>query len=279
MRTPLILAALAVTGSIGGALFVYSGVYNPAATVQHTAPVYWLLKVAMRQAVERQAQDIHVPPLHERALINRGLHLYREHCVQCHGAPGAAPDAFAVGLMPLPANLALTAREWNDPAQLYWVIKYGIKMSGMPAWEFRLADADLWAVTAFVLTLPSLSPREYRAMTGSFIAGPVAVLKPDATATEHGSGDAKRGQVALQQYACITCHVIPGVTGAVNPVGPSLAGIASRKYLAGMLPHTRETMMLWLRSPQTAAPGSAMPDLGVSERDARDIATYLEILK
>lgn len=277
MRTLLTIAGLAFVAAIGGTLFVYSGVYNPAATEQHTAPVYWLLNVAMRQAVARRAEDIRVPPLKDRALIDTGARLYRAHCAQCHGAPGIAPDAFALGLTPLPANLALTAREWNNPAKLYWIVRYGIKMSGMPAWEFRLADEDLWAVVAFMNTLPHVSPHEYRVMMQAADAATGVADVP--LASQNDSGDVARGRVALHQYACITCHVIPGVVGAEYPVGPSLAGIANRKYLAGILPHSRETMIRWLRSPQAVAPGSAMPDLDVSERDARDIAAFLETLR
>ena len=277
MRTLLTLAGLAVITAIGGTLFVYSGVYNPAATEQHTAPVYWLLNVAMRQSVKRHAQDIHAPPLNDRALINGGFRLYRAHCAQCHGAPGIAPEAFALGLTPVPANLARTAREWKNPAELYWVAKYGIKMSGMPAWEFRLSDADLWAIVAFVAILPALSPQEYRERARA-IAPPVA---GDAASPAPGidRGNAERGKVALQQYACVACHVIPGVVGAQHPVGPSLANIASRKYLAGGIPNTPENMIWWLRFPQQVAPHSAMPDLGVTERDARDMAMFLGMLK
>lgn len=273
MRTLLILAGLAVLAVVGSGWFVYRGYYDPSATEQHTAPVYWLLNVAMRRSVERRAVDIQVPPLDDPAQIERGFGLYRAHCVQCHGAPGVAPDAFALGLTPSPANLALTVREWNDAASLYWVIKYGIKMSGMPAWSFRLADDELWAIVAFINRLPALSPDAYRRMAAS---QPLAPAPRATEAATSGDGDPDRGRIALQQYACVTCHVIPGVVGAAHPVGPSLDGIASRKYLAGRLPNTRETMIDWLRAPQRHAPGSAMPDLGVSERDARDIAAFLE---
>lgn len=278
MRTLLILAALAVVAALSGAWFVYSGLYNLSATQQHTAPVYWLLNVAMRQAVKHHAQDIRVPPLLDPALIDSGRRLYRAHCAACHGAPGIAPDAFALGLMPVPANLALTAREWKNPAELFWVAKYGIKMSGMPAWEFRLAEVELWAVVAFVGTLPALSPLEYRvAIAGDDdVKTSIVPVTIDASAA---GGDAVRGQVALQQYACVSCHVIPGVVGAASPVGPSLARIGSRKYLAGILPNTREAMVEWLRAPQRVAPGTAMPDLGVSVRDAQDIAAYLGTLR
>ena len=273
MRTLFVLAALAFAAALSGAWFVYAGLYNPAATLQHTAPVYWLLTVAMRQAVQRHARDIRVPVLTDPALLARGAALYSAHCVQCHGAPGVAPDAFALGMTPLPANLALTAREWKDPAELYWVVRYGIKMSGMPAWEFRLADVDLWAVTGFVNTLPQLSARDYQAW-----AATAAAAAPTAPSASRAV-DIARGKVALQQYACVTCHVIPGVVAANNPVGPSLAAIGSRKYLAGVLPNTPQNMARWLRAPQQVAPGSAMPDLGVSMGDARDMAAYLETLK
>jgi mono/diheme cytochrome c family protein len=276
MRTPLILVTLAAVAAIIAALFIYLGVYNPAATIQHTPPVYWLLTVAMRQSVEQRADDIRAPALDDPGRIDHGFRLYHAHCEQCHGAPGVAPAAFALGMTPLPANLALTAREWGDAAQLYWVVKYGIKMSGMPAWEFRLTDLELWNVVAFVNRLPSLSPDQYRAMAE-------AITETTPTPANNGiaesAGGAERGRVALQQYACVTCHVIPDVVGAANPVGPSLAGIAQRKYLAGTLPNSRESMIRWLRAPQLIAPGSAMPNLGVSERDARDMAAFLETLQ
>ena len=288
MRTFFILAGLGVAAVLGGACFVYAGIYNPAATVQHTAPVYWLLNVAMRQAVQRHASEIRVPPLNDRPLLARGGQLYRAHCVQCHGAPGVAPDAFALGMTPLPANLALTARAWKDPAELYWVVRYGIKMSGMPAWEFRLVDADLWAVTGFVDMLPQLSPGDYQAAVAT--AAPVAAVAnitsnaatPEPTPASSATGgpaDSARGKIALQQYACVSCHVIPGVVAANNPVGPSLAAIGSRKYLAGVLPNTSDNMVRWLRAPQQVAPNTAMPDLGVTQADARDMAAFLETLK
>jgi len=276
MRTLVILSGLAVLAIAGTALFVYSGVYNVAATRQHTAPVYWILETAMRRSVLRRVQEIEVPPLTERATIERGLRLYHPNCVPCHGAPGIAPEGFGLAMMPVPANLALTAREWQ-PAEVYWVVKHGIKTSGMPAWEFRLADTDLWAIVAFVATLPTLSPQEYRDRARAIAPLVAADAAPPASGADRG--DAERGKVALQQYACVACHVIPGVVGANKTVGPSLAGIASRKYLAGVIPNGPDNMIRWLRFPQQIAPQSAMPDLGVAERDARDMAMFLETLK
>ncbi|WP_139556396.1 c-type cytochrome [Methylotetracoccus oryzae] len=97
----------------------------------------------------------------------------------------------------------------------------------------------------------------------------------ESTALRELGGDAVRGVVALQQYSCASCHHIPGIVGATTRVGPSLGGISRRKYIAGVLPNTPDNMLRWLQDPVAIAPRSAMPNLGVSERDARDIAAYL----
>ena len=123
---------------------------------------------------------------------------------------------------------------------------------------------------AFVKTLPTLSPMEYRALKGL----PPVPPHPGASAP-----DAARGKRALEQYACSTCHVIPGVTGATVPVGPSLRQLARRSFIAGVLPNTPANLIRWLRRPQGVKPGTAMPDLGVSERDARDMAAFLGELR
>jgi cytochrome c1 len=91
--------------------------------------------------------------------------------------------------------------------------------------------------------------------------------------------DPKRGIVALRQYGCATCHRIPGVVGADVPVGPPLAHIASRSFVAGALANDPEGLVRWIRNPQAVHPGSAMPNLGVTDRDARDMASYLATLQ
>jgi cytochrome c2 len=88
-------------------------------------------------------------------------------------------------------------------------------------------------------------------------------------------GDPERGRRAIRAYGCGSCHTIPGVRGANSLVGPSLAGIAGRAYIAGVLPNTPNNMMRWIEGPQMIDPKTAMPNLGVAPRDARDIAGYL----
>ncbi|WP_375754880.1 c-type cytochrome [Corallococcus exercitus] len=99
------------------------------------------------------------------------------------------------------------------------------------------------------------------------------------TAVTLTGGDVERGKAALQHYGCGGCHVIPGVPGATGQVGPSLEGIALRTYLAGRLPNAPENMVRWVQHPQAVEPGNAMPELGVKDGDARDIAAYLYTLR
>lgn len=88
-------------------------------------------------------------------------------------------------------------------------------------------------------------------------------------------GDPRRGRALIQEFGCGSCHVIPGIPGAYGGVGPSLDGIRDRMYVAGRLPHSPENLMRWIEDPQLVDSMSAMPDLGVSHGQARDIAAYL----
>jgi cytochrome c2 len=92
-------------------------------------------------------------------------------------------------------------------------------------------------------------------------------------------GDPENGKLLLRQFACGSCHVIPGVAAAKGKVGPPLEGVASRVYLAGTLPNTPQSMAAFIRAPQQADPKTAMPDMGVTEEHARDMVAYLYTLK
>jgi mono/diheme cytochrome c family protein len=259
---------MVVVLALAGAAFVWSGVYDVSATDQHLWPTYWTIRAAMERAVAVRARRLEVPPLDDARRVRRGVGLYREHCLRCHGAPGVAPEPFALGLLPVPENLAHVGRTWSA-AEIYWTVKNGLKMTAMPAWEYRLGDEEMWDVVAFVKKMPSLSPDEYERLRE---------LRTPERQSPESAPDARRGRKAMQQYACVTCHAIPGVVGSKAPVGPSLERIAARSFIAGVLPNTIENMELWLIAPQDVKPGTAMPDLDMSARDAKDIAAFLATL-
>jgi cytochrome c len=101
----------------------------------------------------------------------------------------------------------------------------------------------------------------------------------ERAAAQMTGGDPARGRAKIGQYGCHTCHTIPGVEGADSLVGPPLDRIASRTYIAGVLTNSPDNMVRWLRDPQGVDRLTAMPNLGVDEQDARDIASYLYTLK
>jgi cytochrome c len=92
-------------------------------------------------------------------------------------------------------------------------------------------------------------------------------------------GDAGRGLSAIARYGCSSCHTIPGVAGAHGLVGPSLAGLSSRMYIAGMLPNVPGNLMRWVKDPKSINEKTVMPNLGVTTQDAADIGAYLYSLK
>lgn len=91
-------------------------------------------------------------------------------------------------------------------------------------------------------------------------------------------GDPERGRHLIPEYGCGSCHVIPGVPGAQGKVGPPLTHFAERSFIAGNLRNEPAALARWIRFPGEVEPGTAMPDLGVSEAHARDIAAYLYTL-
>jgi len=279
----LTIAALGLAGAAAGALVVYGGLYNVAATVQHTQPVYSLLETAMHQSVKLRARNIETPKLDDERLVMRGAACFRDKCVQCHGAPGVAQGDIGKSMQPLPGPLVDARHHWK-PRELYWLTKHGIKMSGMPAWEYRLSEEELWSVVAFLARLPDLTPQQYAEATRFDATGAQGASTGSACgAAPDGAsvrvGDADRGKRALHQYACSACHTIPGVTSSSPHVGPPLAGIAGRTLIAGKLANTPDNMVRWLRHTREVDPLTAMPELGVTEQDARDIAAYLATLR
>lgn len=92
-------------------------------------------------------------------------------------------------------------------------------------------------------------------------------------------GDIRRGEATIRAYGCGACHVIPGVAGAHSYVGPPLNEWAERHYIAGNLMNTPENLIAWLRDPAAIEPGTAMPNVGLSDQEARDISAYLYSLR
>jgi mono/diheme cytochrome c family protein len=165
MRILGILIAIVILLIAASLFFIYSGVYNVAATKPHTKPVEWVLNLTLAKSVSRHAEEIVVPPLSDSSIVETGFIHYKEMCVTCHGAPGINPSEIGKGLNPEPPDLVEQLKHggWK-PKELFWITKNGIKMTGMPAFGPTHSDEEIWAIVAFLERLPDLSPEEYRAM-------------------------------------------------------------------------------------------------------------------
>jgi mono/diheme cytochrome c family protein len=158
-RWAIVASALLVLVGVA-AIWIYAGLYNIAADVPHTQPVYWLLETIRDRSVAARARDVVVPNnLKDSSRISRGAGQYSDMCSGCHLAPGMKRTEISRGLYPRAPEL----RHKTDltPAEQFWIVKHGVKMTGMPAWGVTHDDELLWDVVAFVRKLPELTPEQY----------------------------------------------------------------------------------------------------------------------
>jgi mono/diheme cytochrome c family protein len=146
----LALAAACVFGGLAAVAFIYSGLYDVTAATPHTRLVGWALHQVYQSSMERDSVGIKVPAdLETVANVQSGAQLYSENCAMCHSAPGTSLSPIGQGIYPsAPILLALTRK--NHPNQMFWVIKNGIKMTGMADFGKSLSDQQIWDLAAFL---------------------------------------------------------------------------------------------------------------------------------
>ena len=160
-RWGLVAGALLVL--LAAVVVIYAGLYNIAADVPHTPAVYWLLETIRGRSVASHARNIIVPSdLDDSNRISRGAGQYAEMCSGCHLAPGMKRTEISQGLYPRAPELR--RKTTLTPAEQFWVVKHGIKMTGIPAWGVTHDDDLLWDVVAFVRKLPELTPEQYETL-------------------------------------------------------------------------------------------------------------------
>jgi mono/diheme cytochrome c family protein len=179
LSTLVITAAIVLLGVIG---FAYSGLYDVSASSSHSGFVDWLLSTTSQASIERRAGEIEVPDLDNEDLVLAGINDFDSMCSGCHGGPGMDPEAMGQGLNPPAPDLADEVTEMT-PAELFWVTKNGIKMTGMPAWGVTHDDDSIWPVVAFMRKLPDLDESAYRELLAS--AAGHGHHAPDEAVEEH----------------------------------------------------------------------------------------------
>lgn len=165
-RTIKTLVAAGVVGSTAVLAGAYFGVVNVGADDPHFPAVHAFLTMARDRSIEVRSRDIEVPNLDDQALIRAGAGNYNSMCIGCHLAPGVAETEPSQSLYPAPPNLVKIGVDGN-PSAAFWVIKHGIKATGMPAWGKSMGDEYIWGMVAFLNQLPTMDAKQYQTLVAS----------------------------------------------------------------------------------------------------------------
>lgn len=192
--TAFVLILVVVLAAFAG-VFLYAGIYNIGADAPHSKLVYDTLDTLRERSIARYSKAIKPPAdLASPARVSAGAGLYDEMCTGCHLGPGVEKSEMSQGLYPQAPELA----RGNDhsPAQEFWIIKHGVKLSAMPAWGKTHNDQLIWDMVAFLQQLPKMNSNQYKAAVASAPADHDEMMKdmpgmPDAhappqKAEEHG---------------------------------------------------------------------------------------------
>ena len=212
LRIALGVAALML---IGGFLVAASGVVPIAASSGHAAITFWVLEFGKRRSIATHTLGVDLPPLDEPWLVQKGAGHYHDGCRPCHGAPDLPAPRIAAAMTPQPADL-LGRVEIYDAEELFYIVKHGIKFTGMPAWPAQERDDEVRALVAFLRELPRLDAESYRRLVHGEAARQSSVTPlADLAATVEPPYEV----VA----SCGRCHGVTG-HGRGNAAFPKLAG-------------------------------------------------------
>lgn len=221
LRIAKLFALFLVLLGLGGALVATSGIIPARASSGHWAITHLILDFAKVRSVATNSFTLEAPPLDEPWLALKGAGHYETGCRPCHGSPADQMPRIAWRMTPPPPPLQDHVSRW-EPEELFYIVKHGIKFTGMPAWPTPLRDDEIWAMVAFLRKLPEMSAEEYKRMAqgDGGKSGEVAPLA-DLIVPE-GARRAVAGN-------CARCHGVDGL-GRGNGAHPRLAG-QSRDYL------------------------------------------------
>lgn len=171
------LASAGVFAAVAAVVVVYSGLFNTTASAPHIRLIGYLTHTTMIHSVRARAGSIQPPDHFTPQQVREGFVAYQQRCVACHGGPATARADWASALTPTPPYLLDAARRWS-PAELYWIVHEGVKMTAMPAWGEVEPDSRVWSMVAFLEALPEMAPADYLRMQERFKAGAAPSPRP-----------------------------------------------------------------------------------------------------
>ncbi len=196
------LALVLIFAGIGAGAFIGLGIYNVAADDPHWSITYRAMEMLRKRSISTRADNIKLPVLDDEALIRSGAGNFNAMCVGCHLSPGASDTELSLGLYPTPPTWSELGTV--DPRQAFWVVKHGVKMSGMPAWGKSMDDQYIWGMVALMQQFPKMTAARYQELVASSgghdHGGGESMPHDDSTVSEmegiegadHHAGDAPR---------------------------------------------------------------------------------------
>lgn len=184
---------LGLIGLLVAGAFIWFGVYNVAADDPHWRSTYQLMTTVRSRSIATRAADVTPPDLTDRELIRQGAGNYSAMCVTCHLAPGASDTELSLGLYPAPPTWSELGTK--DPREAFWVIKHGVKMSGMPAWGKSMDDKYIWGMVALLRQFPRMTAAEYETLVAT------------SGGHDHGGGETNvRGGAMPESHGDMPAH-------------------------------------------------------------------------
>ena len=218
------LVLLSIGIAVGGFLVAASGIMPIKASSGHWPITAWFLSFSMDRSVSTHALSIETPSLDEPAMIADGAAIYDRNCFPCHGSPALWHPRVAAAMTPPPPYLPPNIDNWK-PRELFYIVKHGVKFTGMPAWPTQHRDDEVWTVVSFLQKFPELDESEYQHLVAPNETSAVDSLTDDSRA------ESSRPQIV--QASCVRCHGERG-RGRDDSHIPKLAG-QQIEYIAATL--------------------------------------------
>ncbi|HEU4520742.1 MAG TPA: c-type cytochrome, partial [Thermoanaerobaculia bacterium] len=241
---------------LGGMLLVLTGLIPVKASSGHFAVTKWFLEFSMARGFSTQSLGVKVPPLDDPAKILKGAGQFETTCRPCHGSPELEHPRVAAAMTPTPPYLPDVLSRW-EPAELFSIVKHGVKFTGMPAWPAKNRDDEVWAMVAFLQVLPRLDATEYHRLAfGSSPASSAAAPIEDLTGAEN--------LPRAVRERCARCHG-PDGRGRGTGAFPKLAGQHSPYLLNALRAYESGRRHSGLMEPVAA---------GLSDAEMRELADF-----
>jgi cytochrome c553 len=256
VRALIVLGILGGFAACGGFLVAASGIIPITASGGHFAITEWILQFSKERSVATHTIGMKLPPLAEPALVLKGAGHYETACRPCHGSPEHSRPVVPNAMLPPPPYLPDKLAQW-EPEELFYIVKHGIKFTGMPAWPTQQRDDEVEAMVAFLIEFPKLDAAGYRRL-----------VHGDAAPSDGGTPLAELARTARPpaqlSESCVRCH---GRDGRGRSLGafPSLAGQRPEYAYNALAAYARGERPSALMQPIAA---------GLSEREMRELARH-----